>query len=117
MDKREGKRSVRAITLIMICSCLLASCADKSQLNSSLDEYASRLSRVLDIDTPSPAAQPEYQLPPASQMVKTLPSISIEITELLSLRQCELSTLVANKIPPWVRYNYHPNNLSMSCLL
>lgn len=97
MDKREGRRSVRAITLIMFCFCLLTSCADKSKLNSSLDEYASRLSRVLNIDTPSPTAKPEYQLPPASQMVKTLPSISIEITELLSLRQCELSTLVANR--------------------
>ena len=97
MHKPVAKRSVGTVLLIVFCVTLLASCADKSRLNYNLEEYTSRLSRVLDIDIPPTTLQPKHQLPPASQMVNTLPSINIEITELLSLRQCELSTLVANK--------------------
>lgn len=75
---------------------LLAGCAEHSVVDD-IEEYQSRLSRVLDTDYASNVKIPPLSYPPSDQLHQDVPEFSVNLREFYRLQKCELGTLVAER--------------------
>lgn len=73
---------------------LLAACVDSSQ--SSIKEYIKRVANVLELDLPSENQSP-FTFPRLSQLTVYQPKSELSIREFMSMRQCKLHSIIADK--------------------
>lgn len=76
---------------------LVAACDPFSAPESMLDEYVTRLARVLDVDarfSPVPVAP---EMPRRRQRLRDVPALNVSMLEFLSLYGCELQHVVAQR--------------------
>lgn len=83
-------------TGILLVLLMLAGC---SQVNvpDTLDEYQSRLSRVLDVTLPSLPAASALDFPSRDRLHVDVPAMNINLREFYALQECEIGTLVAER--------------------
>lgn len=84
------------IQLLCLTIPLLCGCSSPDPLSDALEEYVSRLSRVLDQTAPTVEPQEKVSLD-ARQWHQSLPEMSLNLREFFGLRECTLATLVAER--------------------
>lgn len=81
------------VSLILLCGCDLFS----SNIESDIEEYSTRLERVLSIRADNLAETSLSDYPPKRELYQDVASVDINLTEFYTLQQCELGTLVAER--------------------
>ncbi|WP_164078277.1 DUF3080 family protein [Alteromonas facilis] len=105
--------------ILLIALFVLTACSPSNALKDALEEYHSRLARVLDIEISQQPFTFEHSFPPKSTLYKEPASLSINVQEFMSLPDCQLSTLIAERNTamgktqlPSQRYIYEVNLLN-----
>lgn len=84
------------IKLFLIFSILLLSACSKSNDRASSD-YLKRLKSVLDVELDDSHLYFELEFPQPRDLRQDSPNNTLSIREFLSLRQCELHTVIAHR--------------------
>jgi len=88
---------IRLIITLAVCV-LLSACLPQRDVSDLLDDYVSDLNRYQEISILVPKKRfPEFSLPPYRMKQQLLTQFDLGLIDFLSLQQCELGFLVANK--------------------
>lgn len=82
----------------VLCICLfMLGCSGQSELESATQDYAERISRVIniDIDIGQPAISLSY--PEAPERVLTIPDKTLKLSEFYAINNCPLAPLIAQR--------------------
>ncbi|MBU2978946.1 DUF3080 family protein [Alteromonas sp. C1M14] len=83
--------------LLLFSALILTGCVFSLSVDDDLDEYATRLSRVLDTPLTMPSPLPPHAYPARQTLINNIDSITIDLNDFYALRSCQLSTLVAER--------------------
>ena len=94
-------RSACRTVIISVGLFSLMGCFGGSTLKQSIDDYAARLSRVLDVPLPdsfnNKITTPLPKLADSATLKHTIEGVSINLREFYALQDCELGTVVAER--------------------
>lgn len=90
------------ITAVIVLATLLAACSAKPPAEALLDDYLTRLSRVLDVPRPesstlSARETPLPRLPAQRELAVEIQPLSINLLDLWGFRQCELAEVLGER--------------------
>ncbi len=86
------RRIICVLSLTLLCAC-----QPKPPAEALLDDYLSRLSRVLDVDRPPLAEQATPRMPPARELQVALEPLSINLLDFWGFRSCGLSEVLGER--------------------
>ncbi|WP_027330980.1 DUF3080 family protein [Marinimicrobium agarilyticum] len=78
--------------LTLLCACQL-----KPPAEALLDDYLTRLSRVLDVDRPAVAASLPPRMPPTRALQITIEPLSIDLLDFWGFRKCGLAEVLGER--------------------
>lgn len=83
------------LSLLLVLGC--AACEPLSPAEELLDDYLTRLARVLDTDKPDMVRQPLPRLPPHSTLTQTIAPLKIDLLDYWALRECGLTIILSER--------------------
>ena len=83
--------------LLLILAVSVTGCDPFASPDSMMDEYLSRLARVLNVEKQQTALEPVRLIPSVRDRRAEIPKIDITVLEFLSLYGCELQVVVAER--------------------
>ena len=87
---------MRVITCLLTTA-LLSACQPTPPAEAMLDDYLTRLSRVLSVDIPAIAAEPAPRMPPPRELQVELEPLSINLLDFWGFRQCGLAEVLGER--------------------
>lgn len=85
-------------TILLIVAVALSGCTGSTGLTASIEEYQTRLARVLDISIPSPdTSNTPLAFPSVSERTVDIPPMSINLRDFYAIQECELGRIVAER--------------------
>ena len=91
------QRKSFSIVVALLTLTLLTGCVGENKLKEAVDEYAARLSHVLDTALAVPDATESYQFPDRALLHQRVEQINLNLREFYAIDECELSTLIAQR--------------------
>ncbi|GGW76296.1 DUF3080 family protein [Alteromonas halophila] len=88
---------LRNSLLVLFPALLLTGCFGGSALEDAVEDYHTRLSRVLEAPLPTPDNRPALNYPASASLRQAIPSVNVNLREFYALQNCELGTLVAER--------------------
>ncbi|WP_269519996.1 DUF3080 family protein [Alteromonas sp. BMJM2] len=88
---------IRRCMAIATAMALLSGCFGQETVKDSLENYQSRLSRVLDAPLPETVVSPLPKLTDGSQFKYNIAGLSINLREFYAIQDCELGRVVAER--------------------
>jgi hypothetical protein len=87
------------VTLLGLTAVILSACTGKSDIESAMQDYETRLVRVLEIDPIriAESVSSSTLFPSKSKLKTDIPSLDINLREFYGIKHCQLAALVAQR--------------------
>lgn len=89
--------SYKHIFCVCFLGCILSGCSGQSDLESATEDYAERLSRVLETDITIQAPAIILTYPEATQRALVIPEKTLKLSEFYAINNCPLALLIAQR--------------------
>ena len=85
------------LSLLIILALSNSGCWFSTDLRDDMDDYRTRLSRVLNVEIPEPGTPARPMLPANAELQTPISPFSISLVEFRSIQECQLGSLVAQR--------------------